>query len=453
MSALALSALKWGDQMMKFGRKKPEPTQAPAATPVAATQKRSKLTLTTWILGGLVAFFSLMYAIVGGFPAILVILGMAALVTGVYAISGRRPWVSVPTRKTAAIALAASLVLFISGGVAAAATGVSEAPVAAQVTTSATPTPTPTPTPTTTPGPAFSEEAPVDPATVSAPTEVASVVAVDTSSTNTTALAVLATIPVKGKAAKTGYERTGMFGSAWIDVDRNGCDTRNDILARDLSPITKSGTCRVMSGFLVSPYTATSIAFVRGQDTSAFVQIDDLVALSNAWQTGAQQLTQAQRVSLANDPINLLAVDGRSNAQKCDGDTATWLPSNKAIRCSYVARQVSVKATYGLWVTQAEHDAMTRVLGSCTGELALTSSFTPAPAPVVVAPPAPAPVVVAPEPEPAPAAPPAPAPAPVDVYYENCDAVRAAGAAPIYAGSPGFQPKFDRDKDGVGCDA
>lgn len=439
---------------MKFGRKKPEPAQAPAAIPVAASplaaiQKRSKLNLTTWILVGLVSFFSLMYAIVGGFPALLVILGMAALVTGVYAISGRRLWASVPTRKTAAIALAASLVLFISGGVAAAATGVSEAPVAAQVTPSATPTPTQTPTPTTTPGPEFSEEAPVDPATVSAPTEVASVVAVDTSSTNTTALAVLATIPVKGKAAKTGYERTGMFGSAWVDVDRNGCDTRNDILARDLSPITKSGTCRVMSGYLVSPYTATSIAFVRGQDTSAFVQIDHLVALSNAWQTGAQQLTQAQRVSLANDPINLLAVDGRSNAQKGDGDTATWLPSNKAIRCSYVARQVSVKATYGLWVTQAEHDAMTRVLGSCTGELALTSSFTPAPAPVVVAPPAPAPVVAAPEPAPAPA----PAPAPVDVYYENCDAVRAAGAAPIYAGSPGFQSKFDRDKDGVGCDA
>ena len=438
---------------MKFGGKKPEPTKTPIGRPVAAQKKGTKPTLTIWILGGLVAFFALMYAIIGGFPAVLVILGMAALVTGVYAISGRRPWASIPTRKTAAIALAASLVLFISGGVAAAATGAGEIPVAEQptasATPSATPTPTPTPTPARTPGPEFSEEAPVDPSTVSASAEAASVVAVDTSSTDTTALALLATIPVKGKAAKTGYERTGMFGSAWIDVDRNGCDTRNDILARDLSPITKSGTCRVMTGYLVSPYTATSIAFVRGQDTSALVQIDHLVALSNAWQTGAQQLTQAQRVSLANDPINLLAVDGRSNAQKGDGDTATWLPSNKAIRCSYVARQVSVKATYGLWVTQAEHDAMTRVLGSCTGEMALTSSFTPAPAPVVVAPPAPAPVVVAPEPAPAPA----PAPAPVDVYYENCDAVRAAGAAPIYAGSPGFQPKFDRDKDGIGCDA
>lgn len=298
-----------------------------------------------------------------------------------------------------------------------------------------------------TPGPGVSEEAAVDPATVSAPTEDASVVAVDTSSTDKTALAVLATIPVKGKAAQTGYERTGMFGSAWIDVDRNGCDTRNDILARDLTTITMSGTCRVMTGNLVSPFTAASIAFVRGQDTSALVQIDHVVALSNAWQTGAQQLTQAQRVSLANDPINLLAVDGRSNAQKGDGDTATWLPSNKAFRCGYVARQVSVKATYGLWVTQAEHDAMTRILGSCTGEMALTSSFTPAPAPVVAPPaPTPDPVVVAPEPAPA------PAPAPVEVSYANCDAVRAAGAAPLYAGQPGYSTKLDRDKDGIGCD-
>ena len=110
---------------------------------------------------------------------------------------------------------------------------------------------------------------------------------------------------------------------------------------------------------------------------------------------------------------------------------------DKAFRCGYVARQVSVKATYGLWVTQAEHDAMTRILSSCTDEQALSSSFTPAPAPVVVAPPAPAP---------------APAPAPVEVYYENCDAVRAAGATPIYAGDPGYSTKLDRDKDGVACE-
>ena len=169
---------------------------------------------------------------------------------------------------------------------------------------------------------------------------------------------------------KTGYDRDGDFGNAWKDVDRNGCDTRNDVLARDLTEIAKSGPCKVMTGMLVSPYTGATIDFVRGQDTSALVQIDHLVALSNAWQTGAQQLTQAQREALANDPLNLLAVDGRSNMQKGDGDAATWLPAQKSIRCSYVARQVSVKSVYGLWVTQAEHDAIERILDTCPGQAA-----------------------------------------------------------------------------------
>ena len=108
-------------------------------------------------------------------------------------------------------------------------------------------------------------------------------VVASTDVTNTTALALLATVAIKGKAAKTGYDRTGMFGSAWLDVDRNGCDTRNDILARDLTEVTKSGACRVLTGSLVSPFTAANVAFLRGQDTSALVQIDHVVALSNAW--------------------------------------------------------------------------------------------------------------------------------------------------------------------------
>ncbi|MEC5148550.1 DUF1524 domain-containing protein [Cryobacterium sp. GrIS_2_6] len=297
----------------------------------------------------------------------------------------------------------------------------------------------------------FTDESPADPASVTAASDAATVAITDTSATNAIAVTLLATLAVKGKAPKTGYDRVGDFGTAWLDVDRNGCDTRNDVLSRDLTSVAKSGTCTVMTGTIVSPYTNATIAFVRGAATSALVQIDHVVPLANAWQTGAQQLSQAQRVSLANDPLNLLAVDGRSNEQKSDGDTATWLPANKAYRCHYVARQISVKATYGLWVTQAERDAMTRVLDTCPSEPALTSGFTPAPAP------APAPVVVAPVPAaPAPApAPAAPAPAPVapsDVYYENCTAVKAAGAAPIRAGDPGWQSKFDRDKDGVGCE-
>lgn len=237
--------------------------------------------------------------------------------------------------------------------------------------------------------------------------------------TGQTALEVLATLPVKGKAPKTGYDRAEDFGRAWLDIDRNGCDTRNDILARDLAQIVRSGPCKVLRGTFAEPYTGKTVAFQRGNDTSILVQIDHVVALSNAWQTGAQQLTHAQRVSFSNDPLNLLAADGRANAQKGDGDAATWLPAVKSFRCAYVARQISVKAAYALWVAPAERDAMERVLSRCPSEPALASAFAsgavgvpPAPAPT----PAPAPAEVAPAPAlPAPA-PAAPAPAPAVVH-------------------------------------
>jgi hypothetical protein len=194
-----------------------------------------------------------------------------------------------------------------------------------------------------------------------------------------TALALLATLRIKGRAPKTGYART-RFGPAWTDDNddpsgHNGCDTRNDILRRDLTDaVVKAGThgCVALSGTLHDPYTDRTIDFVRGQRTSAAVQIDHVVALADAWQTGAQQWNALKRVDLANDPLNLLAVDGPTNEGKGDGDAATWLPPNKAYRCTYVARQVAVKARYALWVTPAEHDAIARVLTTCPDQAAPT---------------------------------------------------------------------------------
>lgn len=180
--------------------------------------------------------------------------------------------------------------------------------------------------------------------------------------------ALLNSLPVKGKAAATGYSRE-QFGEAWTDNNdekfgRNGCRTREDILARDLNNVLNQG-CKVMSGSLEDPYTAKTIQFTRGPQSSSAVQIDHVVALKNAWVTGAQQISERQRVNLANDPLNLLAVDGTTNQAKGDGDAATWLPPNKGFRCSYVTRQIQVKAKYGLWVTQAEKTSMQKVLESC----------------------------------------------------------------------------------------
>lgn len=163
----------------------------------------------------------------------------------------------------------------------------------------------------------------------------------------------------------TGYSRA-QFGPAWADVDHNGCDTRDDILARDLSLVQRHGACEVVTGRLLDPYTGRIIAFRRGIRTSGAVQIDHVVALGNAWQTGAASWSAAKRERFANDPRNLLAVDGPSNEAKGDRSAAVWLPANPEGRCIYVLTQIRVKRAYGLWTTPAEYAALAHWQRSCT---------------------------------------------------------------------------------------
>lgn len=176
-------------------------------------------------------------------------------------------------------------------------------------------------------------------------------------------ISALNSLEVKGRAPKTGYSRAQF--PHWSDLDRNGCDARNDILKRDLTEVIfKAGTrdCKVISGVLLDPFSNKVLAFTSAKSA---VDIDHLVALSNAWQTGAAYFDRSKRSQIANDPLNLLAVGARLNRQKGDGDAATWLPPHKPFRCEYVSRQVAVKAKYSLWVTAAEKDAITRVLNQC----------------------------------------------------------------------------------------
>lgn len=172
---------------------------------------------------------------------------------------------------------------------------------------------------------------------------------------------VLERLEVKGRAPKAGYARIE-FGPGWALL--GGCDMRNIILHRDMVDVA-TDSCKVTRGVLLDPYTGQTMEFVRGPDTSDKVQIDHVVALSDAWQKGAQQLTPAERTALANDPLELLAVSGDANQAKGSGDAATWLPPNKAFRCQYIARQIAVKAKYRLWVVPAEKDAMVRILEKC----------------------------------------------------------------------------------------
>ncbi|QOD04296.1 DUF1524 domain-containing protein [Pseudarthrobacter sp. BIM B-2242] len=448
----------------------------PAPVPGPKPPRRPRA--STLIVGGITALFMIIGGFTGGVGGALVFLAVAAALTGLYVLAtGRRSWAGLPAKRRAgAIALAVSFALFIGGAAALPRTGANEleaasadwnaAPATAPASASQEGLPTPSSAPT-----AQATGAPLDPDTAYALANGTSAEAPKTQPAYATkAIDLLATLPIKGRAPKTGYDRA-LFGQAWMDVDRNGCDTRNDILKRDLTAIeyTNSVPCKVQSGTLADPYTGTTISFLRGSATSSAVQIDHVVALSDAWQKGAQQLTTEQRTAFANDPLNLQSTDGPTNIKKGDGDAATWLPPNKGFRCEYVARQISVKATYSLWVTQAEHDAMARILADCAGQLAPTNAqapvvAAPAPAPAVapaqvppapVAPgPAPAPVPVVPAPAaPAPAIP-APAPAaPAAAYYANCAAAKAAGAAPILAGQAGYRAALDRDADGVACES
>lgn len=176
------------------------------------------------------------------------------------------------------------------------------------------------------------------------------------------ALDALENIEIKGRAPKTHYSREA-FGGGWLRL--SGCDTRNIILNRDLVDVVVDQSCNVTQGTLNDPYTGKAIMFKRGSGTSTLVQIDHVVALSNAWQTGAFQLSSEERQQLANDPLELLAVDGSTNQQKSDGDAATWLPPYKAFRCQYVARQIAVKLKYHLWMTDSEKKAIRTVLSMC----------------------------------------------------------------------------------------
>jgi hypothetical protein len=258
------------------------------------------------------------------------------------------------------------------------------------------------------------------------------------------ALAALSLLPVKGRAPMTGYDRD-RFGQAWLDADRNGCDTRNDILGEQLRAVTlESNGCVVAAGSYEDPYTGSRIDYWQGH--GALIDVDHIVSLGNAWATGALGWPIKKRAAFANDPLNLLPTDAGANRQKGDGDAATWLPPNTAHRCEYVSRQVAVKAKYDLWVTAPEKAAIQRVLAPCDGQ-ALTRDTWGASTEVDhdISDPMDAsesPAIAATD----------PSRSGGSVHYDSCDAARAAGATPVRAGDPGYGTHLDGDGDGTACE-
>lgn len=173
---------------------------------------------------------------------------------------------------------------------------------------------------------------------------------------------MLETLPVKGRAPLTGYSRSAFMPHGWADPDRNGCDARRDALARQAVIATTAGPHHcVLAATVHDPYSDTDLPSTR-------IDIDHVVALGDAWQTGAfdeRAWTAARREQFANDPANLLAVSASLNRGKGDRNAASWLPPTRAYRCAYVARQITIKLRYGLWVTPPERDTMAAVLTTC----------------------------------------------------------------------------------------
>ncbi|KKD08634.1 lipoprotein [Streptomyces sp. WM6386] len=197
----------------------------------------------------------------------------------------------------------------------------------------------------------------------------AGLAAITTDADRTKARALIEKVETKGRGPKTGYDRDE-FGYAWMDsapggipFSRNGCDTRNDLLQRDGEDVRfRSGSdCVVVSMTLADPYTGKELDWVKSRATA--VQIDHVMPLSYDWQMGASRWDKGKREDIANDPLNLIPVDGPTNGSKSDSGPASWLPPNKQIRCSYVVRFAQVSLKYELPVTKADKEMMLRQCG------------------------------------------------------------------------------------------
>lgn len=253
-----------------------------------------------------------------------------------------------------------------------------------------------------------------------------------------TALSALGELPVRGRAPKTGYDRD-QFGPAWFDVDGNGCDTRNDVLAATLTDVVLDADCAAVTGTLLDRYSGRSEPFAPDDPAATAIDIDHVVALGDAWQKGAQQLDLPTRIQFANDPLNLIPVDASLNRQKGDGDAATWLPPDRSFRCMYVATQIAVKQRYRLWVTSAEADAMRHILDGCPAQALPDGPVPPRPTAV-------------PDASTGVSTSPAPGTPGVDRPYDTCAQARTAGDAPVYRGEPGYSSDLDGDSDGIACE-
>jgi hypothetical protein len=211
------------------------------------------------------------------------------------------------------------------------------------------------------------------------------------------AKSTLEKLPVKDVDFRQKYDRKADFGDGWLDIDNNGCDTRNDILKRDMLAYDKNQqikykdnkNCKIESGSLYDPYTNSIKQFQYGTKTSSDVQVDHMVALKDAWLTGAQDWDYNKRVQYANSPDVLISSDGKTNMAKGDGNCAgpswnltvgtcdiwdnptiskvflVWQIPNYSWVCDYESKLVEIRQKWGLFVTSGQKQTYGKVLDTC----------------------------------------------------------------------------------------
>lgn len=175
--------------------------------------------------------------------------------------------------------------------------------------------------------------------------------------TRQNAVRVLNSLPVSPEQV-AGYDRE-LFRH-WSDLDGNGCDARDDVLIDERVDGSVSG-CEVIGGIWSSIYDG-----VRTTDPSRF-DVDHVVPLKEAWDSGAWRWNANTRERFANDldyPGALIAVSASSNRSKSDRDPAEWLPERGL--CGYAKTWIAVKFRWRLAVDSKEKSELTRILGGCS---------------------------------------------------------------------------------------
>jgi len=172
----------------------------------------------------------------------------------------------------------------------------------------------------------------------------------------------IAELPVAGEV-RTGYDRD-LF-RLWVDADGDGCSTRNEVLVQEAEEAPSVGSgCALTGGRWYSYYDGAS------QTAPADLDIDHMVPLAEAWDSGARSWASATREAYANDLGDyrtVVAVTDSVNQTKSDQDPAEWLPAQQ--QCRYLREWVAVKHRWSLSIDSAEKSALTSLASGCSGTI------------------------------------------------------------------------------------